>query len=86
MLPAGNLALHQFERDALVLQQLGDRALLVPEQGHQKMVMMQFAVAEPVRDVDREDQQVPELRRAKRLGELLLVHPLEAAVAAPGGV
>ena len=84
---AGDSVADPVEGDALFSEHLGDEAVFFSQQGEEEVFVFDLAVSQTVGGVDRQDQSMPELRRSKRLAQLLLVEPFVSVVAAgPAGV
>ncbi len=60
---------------------MGDEAGRLAQDGKQKMFVIDLAVAESIGRVGRHDEAVPEIGRAKGLGQFLLVDPLKRIMA-----
>ena len=67
--------------DALFREQVGETIRRVTEQRQEQMLRFDLTGAQSVGRIDGEDHGVPELRRPKRFGQLLLVDPFELSVA-----
>ena len=82
----GYLGADPIECNALVPQHVSDAGGFVTKQGQKQVLGFDLPGPQSVGGVDGENQRVPENGRTEGLGQLLLVYPLELAVARVGEV